>query len=61
VPYDQEHLNSDSEVCHKPFGYNILMGQGDPAHETSKDGIRSRLLDPNNPESNAWVPGSVPM
>ncbi|KAL3801395.1 hypothetical protein HJC23_007005 [Cyclotella cryptica] len=60
VPYGQEYLNFDGEVCHKPFEYKVVLGQGNPTHENSKDGIRSRFLDPNDPENNVWVPGSVP-
>jgi hypothetical protein len=60
VPYGQEHLNFDGEVCNNPFEYKVVLGQGNPMYENSKDGIRSRFLDPNDPENNVWIPDSVP-
>lgn len=60
VPYGKEHLNLDGEVCHNPFEYKLMLGQGNPMHEKSKDGIQSRFLDPNDPANNAWIPESVP-
>lgn len=60
VPYGKDHLNYDGEVCHKPFEYKVVLGQGNPTYENSKNGIRSRFLDPNDPSNNGWVPDSVP-
>ena len=60
VPYGPEHLNFDGEVCHNPFEYKVVLGQGNPMFENSKNGIQSRFLDPNDPANNAWIPNSVP-
>ena len=60
VPYGKEHLNHDGEVCHDPFEYKKVLGQGNPLYENSKHGISSRFLDPENPANNEWVPDSVP-
>jgi hypothetical protein len=60
VPYGQEHLNFDGEVCNDPFEYKVVLGQGNPTYENSKDGIQSRFLDPNDPANNVWTPKSVP-
>ena len=60
VPYGKEHLNFDGEVCQDPFEYKKVIGQGHPMYENSKNGIRSRFLDPNDPANNAWIPQSVP-
>lgn len=53
-------LNFDGEQCQDPFEYKKVIGQGNPTYNNSKGGIPSRFLDPNNPENNVWVPGSVP-
>jgi hypothetical protein len=60
VPYRQERLNFDGEVCNNPFEYKVVLGQGNPMYENSKDGIHSRFLDPNDPANNVWIPDSVP-
>lgn len=60
VPYGREHLNFDGEVCHNPFEYKVVLGQGNPMFENSKNGIQSRFLDPYDPANNAWMPNSVP-
>ena len=59
VPYGKEHLNFDGEVCQDPFEYKVVLGQGNPNFEESKNGIQSRFLDPNDPANNAWTPNSV--
>lgn len=60
VPYGHEYLNYDGDICHHPFEYKVVLGQGNPTHENSKHGIRTRFLDPNDPANNVWIPDSVP-
>ena len=48
------------EQCTGPFEYKQVLGQGDPSYANTKDGIKSRFLDPNDPRNNAWKPNSVP-
>lgn len=60
VPYGKENLNSEGDVCHDPFEYKKVLGQGHPMYENSKNGIQSRFLDPNDPKNNVWIPNSVP-
>jgi hypothetical protein len=60
VPYGEEHLNFDGEVCQDPFEYKKVLGQGHPRYNNSKNGIQSRFLDPNDPSNNVWIPDSVP-
>ena len=47
-------------LCSGPSEYKRVIGQGDPSHADTKDGIRSRFLDPNDPLNNIWKPNSVP-
>jgi hypothetical protein len=60
VPYGKEHLNYDGEVCQDPYEYKRVLGQGNPNFDESKNGIKSRFLDPHDPSNNVWVPNSVP-
>jgi hypothetical protein len=60
VPYGEDHLNFDGEVCQDPFEYKQVLGQGHPHYNNSKNGIQSRFLDPNDPSNNVWIPNSVP-
>jgi len=60
VPYGKEHLNDDGHVCHDPIEHKRVLGQGSPLTESSKDGIKSRFLDPNDPINSVWKPSSVP-
>ncbi len=54
VPFGEE------EVCLDPFEYKKVLGLGNPMYESTKSGIQSRFLDPNDPDNNVWVPSSVP-
>ncbi len=56
IPYGAE----GDELCDGPFEYKKVIGQGSPHFEATKDGIRSRFLDPNDTKNNAWKPKSVP-
>ena len=56
IPYGAK----GDELCSGPFEFKKVIGQGDPTHEGTKDGIRSRFLDPNDPLNNVWKPNSVP-
>lgn len=56
IPYGHEGI----DVCDHDSEYKKVIGQGSPLHSTSKDGVKSRFLDPNNEENNVWEPSSVP-
>lgn len=60
VPYGEDNLNHDGEVCKDPFEYKKVLGQGNPSQENTKGGIQSRFLDPHDPANNAWRPESIP-
>eukprot|EP00569_Conticribra_weissflogii_P010713 CAMPEP_0171379434 /NCGR_PEP_ID=MMETSP0879-20121228/26580_1 /TAXON_ID=67004 /ORGANISM="Thalassiosira weissflogii, Strain CCMP1336" /LENGTH=932 /DNA_ID=CAMNT_0011890197 /DNA_START=3 /DNA_END=2798 /DNA_ORIENTATION=+ len=50
----------EDEICLDPFEYKKVLGQGNPMYESTKNGIQSRFLDPNDPDNNVWIPSSVP-
>ena len=56
IPHGREGI----DVCDHKLEYKKVIGQSSPLYETTKDGIRSRFLDPNNKENNYWKPNSVP-
>ena len=56
IPYGREGL----DICDHESEYKKVIGQGSPLHPSSKDGVKSRFLDPNDDENNAWKPSSVP-
>ena len=56
VPYGEEFLNKDGEVCDRPREYKKIIGQGSPLSGP----ITSRYLDPNDHKHNLWKPSSVP-
>eukprot|EP00979_Chaetoceros_neogracilis_P003421 scaffold592_cov272-Chaetoceros_neogracile.AAC.32 len=53
------HGAKGDELCLQQFEYKKVVGQGDPSHEYTKNGIRSKFLDPNDPLNSYWRPSSV--
>jgi hypothetical protein len=53
-------FNGNENSCTDPSEYMVIKGQGDPMHESTIDGVKSRFLDPTDPLNNVWRPSSVP-
>lgn len=61
VPYGNNYLNKDGAMCDDPTEYKRVIGQAIPtASGSNYNVIRSRFLDPGDPENNLWSPNSVP-
>ena len=56
ILYGREGL----DVCDNRLEYKKVIGQGSPLYDSSRNGIKSRFLNPNKAENNAWKPSSVP-
>ncbi len=56
IPYGAQ----DDDLCSGPFEFKEVIGQGDPSYESTREGVKSRFLDPNDPSNNIWKPSSVP-
>ena len=56
IPYGAK----GDEQCTGPFEFKRVIGQGDPSYEVTREGIKSRFLDPNALSNNVWKPSSVP-
>ena len=60
VPYGKDHLNWNGDVCDDSKELKQVIGQASPRHENSVNGIKSRYLDPDDPDNSVWKPNSVP-
>ena len=56
IPYGREGFN----LCDNRLEYKKIIGQGSPMYGSSKGGVESRFLDPNDARNNIWKPSSVP-
>lgn len=56
IPYGREGL----DLCDNDLEYKRVIGQGSPLSDSTKDGVKSRFLDPNSEENLHWKPNSVP-
>jgi hypothetical protein len=56
IPYGREGF----DLCDNRLEFKKVIGQGSPLYDSTKDGLKSRFLDPNNLDNNIWKPSSVP-